>query len=253
MIPRTVVTSHPTMDFPLPDSQSAKQDRMRALFDGIAHRYDFLNHFLSSGFDILWRKRLIELLRPFKPGLMLDVATGTADVAIEAARSLGTKVIGVDISSRMLDRGRSKVLSLALQQQIDLRHGEAESLEFESNTFDAVTVAFGVRNFANIPKGLSEMYRVLKPKGVVAVLEFSRPATFPFRNIYGFYFRRILPFVGGLVSSHRASYEYLPESVRQFPDGSEFLEIVESVGFSKGEAHPLTFGIATIYVYTKSV
>jgi demethylmenaquinone methyltransferase/2-methoxy-6-polyprenyl-1,4-benzoquinol methylase len=240
------------MDFPLPEPQSPQHDRIRALFDHIAHRYDFLNHFLSSGFDILWRKRLVALLRPYRPNLILDVATGTADVAIEAARALGARVIGVDISTRMLDLGRSKVLTGGLKNQVDLRPGTAEHLEFDANSFDAVTVAFGVRNFADIRQGLSEMLRVLKPGGVAAILEFSRPQSFPFRHIYNFYFHHILPRIGGLISKHRASYEYLPESVRHFPDRKEFLEIVKTVGFSEGDIHPLTLGIATIYVGTKN-
>lgn len=252
MIPRIAAVNNPLMNRPLPERQATRQEYVRSLFDGIASHYDFLNHVLSSGFDILWRKRAISLLRDYHPQLILDVATGTADFAVEAARALGAKVVGIDISVPMLALGRTKVTQKGLNQLISLKQGQAESLEAADNTFDAITVAFGVRNFSDIDQGLGEMFRVLKPNGTVLILEFSKPKTFPFRQIYGFYFRHIVPLVGGLISKNRASYDYLPRSVREFPDDMEFLQLLQSVGFSDTRQIRLTFGISTIYLGTKT-
>ncbi len=251
MIPRILAISYPPMNPPPPKGQPARQEYVRSLFDGIAAHYDFLNHLLSLGFDILWRRRAIRLLQEFRPQFVLDVATGTADLAIEAARRLGAKVDGIDISDEMLTLGRTKVAERRLEQQVSLKRGNAESLDFENKTIDAVTVAFGVRNFANVRQGLAEMHRVLKQNGVALILEFSRPRIFPFRQIYGFYFRRILPFVGGLVSKNRESYDYLPRSVNEFPDDLAFIELLHSAGFGKTKQYRLTFGIVTIYLSTK--
>ncbi len=218
------------------------------MFDGIAHRYDFLNHFLSGGIDILWRRRAIRTLEARHPAKVLDVATGTADFAIEAAKTLRASVIGVDISDEMLALGREKIRRLGLSDAVSLKRGKAESLDFPDETFDAVTVAFGVRNFADVQRGLREMCRVLRPGGVAVILEFSQPRTPIVRSLYGFYFERILPWIGGIVSSNRASYEYLPSSVLQFPDGTEFLRILQGAGFALTKWHPLTMGIASIYL-----
>lgn len=239
------------MNPPLPEGTPAQQEYVRSLFDGIATHYDFLNHFLSSGIDVLWRKRAIRLLRETKPRHILDVATGTADFAIESARTLDAMVVGIDISNEMLKLGKKKVLRKGLQQLVVLQQGRVETLEFEDNTFDAVTVAFGVRNFSDVRTGLQEMKRVLKVGGTAVILEFSRPRVFPFSVIYQFYFQRVLPLVAGLVSDNRGSYEYLPRSVGQFPDDAEFLEILRSAGYSNTRQHRLTFGIATIYLGTK--
>ena len=251
MIPRILAISYPPMNPPFPEGQSARQEYVRTLFDGIATRYDFLNHFLSSGFDILWRKRAIRLLRELQPQLILDVATGTADFAIEAARTLGAKVDGIDISTEMLTLGKTKIKLRGLEHQVSLKLGSAESLDYEDKTFDAVTVAFGVRNFSDVRQGLTEMHRVLKQNGVALILEFSKPRNFPFRQIYGFYFRRILPFIGGAISKDRESYDYLPRSVNEFPDGSAFIRLLHSAGFAGTKQYRLTFGIATIYLGTK--
>lgn len=236
---------------PIPDAQSEKQEYVLSLFDGIAHRYDFLNHLLSFGFDIFWRKRSVQLLVNHKPQFVLDLATGTADLAIEAAVTLNAAVVGIDISDEMLMIGKEKVQRRGLADRVTLQRGRAEALEFDSNSFDAATVAFGVRNYANVGQGLREMYRILRPGGVALVLEFSKPKIFPFNALYGLYFRRILPFIGGLVSKNRASYEYLPNSVREFPDGRDFLVLLESAGFTKTVSYPQTMGIATIYLGVK--
>ena len=253
MVPRISAISHPQMIPPVFEEKSTKQEYVRSLFDGIASHYDFLNHFLSSGFDILWRRHAIRFLRESHPRLILDVATGTADLAIEAARSLGASVIGIDISNQMLSLGRRKISQKGLIELISLRPGNAESLEFEDNMFDAVTVAFGVRNFSDAGKGLTEMHRVLKPGGMAVILEFSKPRIFPVRQIYNLYFERILPFLGGVISESRESYDYLPNSVREFPDNTRFLELLHSVGYSNTRQHRLTFGIATIYLGTKAL
>jgi demethylmenaquinone methyltransferase/2-methoxy-6-polyprenyl-1,4-benzoquinol methylase len=252
MTPGSAAIAYLLMNPPIPEGQSIKQEYVRSLFDGIASHYDFLNHFLSSGFDILWRRRAIQFLKERHPRTVLDIATGTADLAIEAAQSLGASVIGVDISRKMLTIGKAKVSHKGLDELITLTEGNAESLVFEDSTFDAVTVGFGVRNFSDIRLGLAEMYRVLKPNGTALILEFSRPRTLMFRHLYNFYFDRILPFIGGIVSKRRESYEYLPKSVKDFPDDKAFLGLLTSIGYSDTRQYRLTFGIATIYLGTKA-
>jgi demethylmenaquinone methyltransferase/2-methoxy-6-polyprenyl-1,4-benzoquinol methylase len=252
MIPRTPAIVYPAMKSPLLQAQPQKEEFVRSLFDGIAHRYDLLNHLLSCGFDILWRKQAIQLLLVHKPSSVLDLATGTADLAIEAANTLNAAVTGIDISDKMLDIGRKKVQRQGLADRVRLRRGRAEALEFAGESFDAVTAAFGVRNFADVGQGLREMHRVLRPGGTILVLEFSMPTGFLFGRLYAFYFQRILPVVGGLVSRSRSSYQYLPNSVQQFPDGQDFLELLRLAGFAETASYPLTMGIATIYVGTKT-
>jgi demethylmenaquinone methyltransferase / 2-methoxy-6-polyprenyl-1,4-benzoquinol methylase len=251
MIPRISTVTYPSMNLPLPEGEPSKQDYIRSLFDGIAPHYDFLNHFLSSGIDILWRRRAIRLLRDFRPQSILDVATGTADLAIEAARSLGSNVIGVDISNEMLALGRKKILEKGVAPFISLKLGAAESLDFGNGAFDAVTVAFGVRNFSDVRRGLTEMHRVLRPGGIAMILEFSKPRAFPMRQLYNAYFHLVLPMLAGLVSKNRASYEYLPKSVKEFPDDKAFLALLDSIGYTNTVQYRLTFGIATIYLGTK--
>ncbi len=241
------------MESPFPQAQPDKAEYVRSLFDGIARRYDLLNHLLSCGFDILWRKRAIRLLLERHPRLILDLATGTADLAIEAAKTLGAIVTGVDISDHMLAIGREKVRRLGLKDRVLLSKGRAETLDVETNSFDAVTVAFGVRNFADVGRGLQEMYRVLRPGGTVLVLEFSKPNAMLLGSLYRFYFLRILPVIGGWVSRSRSSYQYLPNSVQEFPDGEDFLSLLRSAGFTETLSHPLTMGIATIYTGRKIV
>ncbi len=224
---------------------------MRFLFDSIAYRYDLLNHLLSGGVDFYWRRRAVEHLVSLQPKVILDVATGTADFAIATLRLHPERVVGVDIAEEMLRLGRVKLKKRNLDKLITLRSGEAESLPFENGSFDAAIVAFGARNFEHLEKGLSEMCRVLRKGGKIVVLEFSKPTVFPFKQLYFFYFRTVLPLIGKLISKHREAYDYLPESVMKFPAGSEFLEILQKVGFVSVKEERLTFGIATVYVGTK--
>lgn len=224
---------------------------VQTLFNGIAHRYDLLNHLLSMGFDIYWRRKAIARLARTRPGTILDVATGTGDFAIAALRTHPRSVVGVDIAENMLALGRKKIARKGLDDHITLKTGDAETLEFPPNTFDAVTVAFGVRNFENLEDGLRGMFRVLRPGGTIIILEFSRPRRTPLRQAYSFYFRTILPRIGRAVSSHEEAYTYLPDTVMQFPEGTEFLSILETVGFSCTAAERLTGGIVTIYSGTK--
>jgi demethylmenaquinone methyltransferase/2-methoxy-6-polyprenyl-1,4-benzoquinol methylase len=233
--------------------QRRKYDRayVQSLFDGIAPRYDALNHLLSFGLDIVWRRKAIKLLRPHRPERILDCATGTGDLAIEAARLAPRRIVGIDVSEAMLKIAREKVEKRHLGDLIELRLGEAEHLEFGSDSFDAVTVAFGVRNYHDLHRGLAEMARVLRPGGVALILEFSRPRRFPVKQLYALYSKHILPIVGGLISKRRDAYEYLPSTVGEFPDGKDFLRLVQAAGFASAVERRLTFGIATIYLASK--
>lgn len=223
------------------------------MFDRIANSYDFLNHFLSLGIDIYWRVRAIELLRKSNPKKILDVATGTADLGIAAVKLNPQKIIGIDISEKMLEIGKKKIHKLGLDHKIELILGDCENLPFKDNYFDAITVGFGVRNFENLKKGLSEMYRVLDKNGTVVILEFSKPKKFPLNYIFNFYFKNILPIVGKIISKDKEAYAYLPESVQKFPDGKDFLNIMKEVGFSNLKQIPLTFGIVSVYIGKKLV
>jgi demethylmenaquinone methyltransferase / 2-methoxy-6-polyprenyl-1,4-benzoquinol methylase len=237
---------------PYKEDDAAKKTQVARMFDSISWRYDFLNHFLSVGVDIYWRRRAMRELKALKPKLILDVATGTGDLAIQAIKSLDPeKVIGVDISTGMMDIGRKKIEEKGLSKKIELRRGDSENLPFEENKFDAVIVAFGVRNFENLEKGLAEMLRVLKPGGKMVVLEFSKPDRFPFREFYGLYFRFVVPVVGRMVSKDKSAYDYLPESVHAFPRGKTFTGILDRLGFKNTSCKPLTFGISSIYTGTK--
>lgn len=221
------------------------------MFDNIAHRYDFLNHFLSAGIDIQWRKKVRRLLAPHHPKQILDVATGTGDLAVELVKLKPDHIVGVDISEGMLNIGKEKIIRKKLVKIITLEVGDSENLRFENSTFDAVTVAFGVRNFENLQAGLKEMNRVLKPGATVAILEFSKPKKFPFKSIYQFYFKFILPGFGKIVSKDNEAYTYLPESVQQFAEDAAFLKEMETAGFRNNKQQRLTFGIATLYSGTK--
>jgi demethylmenaquinone methyltransferase/2-methoxy-6-polyprenyl-1,4-benzoquinol methylase len=232
---------------PYKDNNAGKKEQVADMFNNISHRYDLLNRVLSFGIDIIWRKRAIKQLKPYQPKLILDIATGTGDFAIEALSLNPDKVIGVDISSGMLEVGKQKMLRKNLQDKVELRLGDSEKLLFEDNFFDAVTVAFGVRNFENLEKGLRDMYRVLKPGGSVVILEFSKPRHFPVKQAYGFYSKYVLPTVGKVVSKDSSAYTYLPESVQEFPDGKNFTDILEKVGFKSTKCISLTFGISSIY------
>ena len=232
-------------------SEQSKKQQVESMFDNIAGNYDFLNHFLSAGIDVLWRKKAIRLLQQYKPKKILDVATGTADFAIEALTLNPDKITGIDLSEKMLEIGRKKITEKKLEHKIELLKGDSENLPFEYNVFDAVTVAFGVRNFENLEKGIAEIYRVLNKKGILVVLEFSKPTTIGIKQVYNFYFSCILPLFGRMVSKDNRAYTYLPESVQSFPDGSAFLQVLEKTGFKSLKQISLTFGIASIYIGEK--
>lgn len=221
------------------------------MFDAIAPRYDFLNQLLSLGIHKGWRKKAIKLLQQQKPKTILDIATGTADFAIEAIKLNPDKIVGVDISEGMLKLGIEKINKLGLQNKIELKTGDSENLPFADNSFDAITVGFGVRNFENLEKGIADIYRVLNPNGMLVILEFSKPTLFPVKQIYNFYFRYITPVVGKLFSNDSSAYTYLPESVNAFPAGEDFLKILTTAGFKHTKALSVTFGIATIYSANK--
>jgi len=236
---------------PYKDKDLSKKEQVALMFDNISPRYDLLNHLLSLGIDVRWRKRAIQLLEGFQPKYILDIATGTGDFAIEALKVNPEKIIGIDISNGMLDQGRQKIEKMLLQNKIELFQGDSENLQFKDNKFDAVIVAFGVRNFQNLEVGLTEMLRVLIPGGVAVILEFSKPDHFPFKQVYNFYFKKILPFIGKKISKDHSAYTYLPESVQAFPEGDDFLKLLEKVGFIKTQCIPLTFGISSIYLGEK--
>jgi len=236
---------------PYKEKEAGKKEQVAEMFNNISKRYDFLNHFLSLGIDILWRKKAIRLLKKDQPKQILDVATGTGDFAIEALALNPDRIVGVDISSGMLEMGRQKMKKKGVDHIIDMQMGDSEKLLFDDNTFDAAIVAFGVRNFENLKQGLSDMCRVLKSGGKIVVIEFSRPKRFPMKQLYNFYFKSILPIIGKLISKDQSAYTYLPESVEAFPDGQDFLNILTEVGFKNVECRPLTFGISSIYIGQK--
>jgi len=238
-------------DYPA-NSNEDKRAAVESMFDSIAWRYDFLNHFLSFNFDRLWRRRAVRLIsKSFKSPYILDVATGTGDLAITAMKLKPRKIVGLDISKKMLELGIEKVSKKGYSDIIELRYGDSEKIPFEENIFDVAMVAFGVRNFSDPVKGLSEMRRVLRDKGMIMVLEFSKPSGFPFKPLYNFYFRNILPLFGKLFSKDKAAYRYLPDSVMKFPDNEEFLQLLVQAGFSNTDQIKLTGGVASIYTGIK--
>ncbi len=224
---------------------------VKSLFNRIAPYYDFLNHFLSLGIDIQWRRRGVKLLREYRPRTILDVATGTADLALEACRPPVEKIYGIDLSPEMLRLAKTKIDRRGLSGKIVVEEGAAEHLRFPDASFDAAMVAFGIRNFSDLQGGLREMFRVLHPGGAIMILEFSKPRSTPFREIYSFYFTRILPRLGGFISKSPEAYQYLPSTVLSFPDGENMLKILTAVGFVGAFQQPLTLGIATIYIAEK--
>lgn len=236
---------------PYKDQHLRKKEQVAKMFNNIAHKYDFLNRFLSMGIDVYWRKKAITLLKPHNPKVILDIATGTGDFALEAMRLKPQKIVGVDISLGMIEHGIKKIQKKHLENTIELRLGDSEKLDFQDNTFDAVTVSFGVRNFENLKQGLKEIKRVLKPNGTLVVLEFSQPESSPFKEIYNFYFMNILPKFGKAISKDSAAYDYLPESVQHFPYGQAFVKILNELGFQNTQCRPLTFGISSIYMAQK--
>ncbi|MDF2436128.1 MAG: ubiquinone biosynthesis methyltransferase UbiE [Bacteroidota bacterium] len=236
---------------PYKDSSSGKKEQVAEMFNNIAPKYDFLNQVLSLGIHKGWRKKAITMLGTEKPHTILDIATGTGDFAIEAMRIHPEKIVGVDISEGMLKLGVEKIRKLGLSDKIALQRGDSENLLFSNESFDAVTVGFGVRNFENLDKGISDIYRVLKRKGTLIVLEFSKPRAFPVKQLYKFYSKYVTPTVGRIFSKDTAAYSYLPESVNAFPDGEDFLNVLKKAGFKSTRATTVAFGIATIYFAKK--
>jgi demethylmenaquinone methyltransferase/2-methoxy-6-polyprenyl-1,4-benzoquinol methylase len=233
---------------PYQESGDSKKEQVARMFDNIAHKYDFLNHFFSLGIDIRWRKKAIKMLEGYKSQHILDVATGTGDMAFELLKLNPVNITGVDISVGMLDVGRKKISERKLNEKMDFVTGDSENLQFPDEQFDIVTVSFGARNFENLHAGLKDMHRVTKKGGKVCVLEFSQPQAFPLKQIYSFYFKHIMPRVGKLVSKDEAAYTYLPESVQAFPFGEAFAEELRRAGFSDVNIKPVTGGIASIYI-----
>jgi demethylmenaquinone methyltransferase/2-methoxy-6-polyprenyl-1,4-benzoquinol methylase len=236
---------------PYKNSTESKKEQVATMFNNIAPKYDFLNQLLSLGIHKGWRKKTIQLIAHNQPKNILDIATGTGDFAIEAMKLNPDRVIGIDISEGMLKLGVEKIKKLNLQDKVDLKLGDSENLPFDNNSFDAVTVGFGVRNFENLEKGIHEIYRVINHGGTFAVLEFSKPKKIPIKQLYNFYFKYITPAVGKLFSKDASAYTYLPESVKAFPDGEAFLTILRNAGFKDCKSIPVTFGIASIYIGTK--
>ncbi|MFK8058142.1 MAG: bifunctional demethylmenaquinone methyltransferase/2-methoxy-6-polyprenyl-1,4-benzoquinol methylase UbiE [Saprospiraceae bacterium] len=242
---------NPYSDSAASKGEETKKKQVERMFDNISQYYDVLNRVLTLGIDTIWRKKAVNLL-PQKPGLyVMDMATGTADVALEIIKQRkDARVLGIDISNDMLKVGREKINKKALSSQIELITGASEAIDYPDNTFDAATVSFGVRNFEDTIGGLSEMRRVIKPGGKIIVLEFSRIRTFPFKQAFNLYFGRILPWIGKVWSSDPRAYSYLYESVQAFPDGKEFGNLLESAGFVKPSWQALTLGICTVYTAT---
>lgn len=237
---------------PYKSLEKSKKEQVELMFDNISGNYDLLNRVLSFGIDTVWRKKAIAYLKPLQPKQLVDIATGTGDFAFEAYKQLKPdKIIGVDLSEGMLSLGRKKITAKGLDTVMEFIKGDSEGLPLKDNNFDAATVAFGVRNFENLKKGLADIYRTLKPGGMLVVLEFSKPKQFPVMQLYGFYNKFILPGVGKMVSKDASAYTYLPESVAAFPEGKDFLNIMESVGFNNNFEKRLTFGICSIYTGRK--
>ncbi len=233
------------------NNEVSKKKQVTAMFDNIAPTYDKLNRIMSIGIDISWRKKAIRMLKKYNPRIIADIATGTGDFAVEALALNPEKVIGIDISPGMLEIGKQKMERLNLSNQIEMRLGDSERLVLEDNTMDAVTVGFGVRNFEDLKKGMSEILRVLRPGGAVAILEPSFPTRFPLKQLFNIHFNIITPFIGKIISGDNSAYKYLPESVGAFPNGQKFLDICKEVGFVNGVYIPLTFGICSLYIIEK--
>jgi demethylmenaquinone methyltransferase/2-methoxy-6-polyprenyl-1,4-benzoquinol methylase len=237
---------------PFRNSNETKKKQVEKMFDKIAFRYDFLNRFLSLGIDVGWRKKAIKMLVPFHPKEILDVATGTGDFAITCHEMLHPqKITGIDISDGMLEIGRKKVAEAGLEKKIELLHGDSEEMIFSDNTFDAVTVAFGVRNFEDLEKGLSEIKRVLKPGGKLIILECTKPSLPFIKQLYSFYMRFITPKIGKIIAKNNDAYTYLNNSVLQFPEKENFIHILKQSAYRNTFYKTLTLGICTIYCAEK--
>lgn len=236
---------------PYKDSDLGKKEQVAKMFDNISKEYDGLNRVISFGIDIKWRKKVVEIIEKTNPNSILDIATGTGDLAINLAQTKASKIIGLDISEGMLEVGRKKIRKLNLDNTIEMVFGDSEKIPFKENSFDAITVAFGVRNFENLEKGLSEIYRVLKTGGTFAVLETSVPTKTPYKQGYYFYATKILPLIGKLFSKDKSAYKYLSDSAATFPYGEAFNNILQKIGFIAIENKPQTFGVASIYIAKK--
>jgi demethylmenaquinone methyltransferase/2-methoxy-6-polyprenyl-1,4-benzoquinol methylase len=232
------------------NSLESKKDQVKHMFNMIASKYDFLNHTLSLGMDYVWRKKAIKKILN-NPKEILDIATGTADFAISAAKHTQANITGIDISDQMIYVGNKKIQQKKLNNRIKLSIEDSENLPYLDNSYDAITAGFGVRNFENLEKGLSEIHRVVKKNGYVVILEPSTPKAFPLKQIFSIYFQKILPFIGSLVSKDKSAYSYLPNSVKSFPEGDDFLKILNKQGFSKTNYYPLSFGIVSMYIAIK--
>ena len=232
------------------NTTEGKKKQVTKMFDNIAGSYDFLNHTLSLGMDNIWRKIAIKKLTN-NPATILDIATGTGDFAISASKYTNANITGIDISQGMLDVGIKKITKKELTDRIKLQLADSENLPFKDNSYDAITAGFGVRNFEDLKKGLSEMHRTLKEGGIVAILEPSEPSSFPLKQLYNLYFHHILPFIGGIISKDKNAYTYLPDSVSAFPSGKDFLVELEKVGFKNCKHIPLTLGIVSLYIAIK--
>lgn len=236
---------------PYKDSSLSKKEQVTRMFDNISGKYDGLNRVISFGIDIKWRKKVVNIIGATKPNNILDIATGTGDLAISFASTSAEKIVGLDLSPGMLEVGKEKVSRLNLDDKIEMVIGDSEALPFDSGSFDAVSVAFGVRNFENLEKGLSEIYRVLKPGGIFVVLETSVPTKAPYKQGYQFYTNAILPVIGKVFSKDKSAYSYLSKSASLFPHGEAFNNILRKIGFINVEDKPQTFGAASIYVASK--
>lgn len=233
---------------PYGQTAGSKKQQVAQMFDNISARYDLLNHAFSLGIDVMWRRRAVKMLAAAKPQRILDIATGTGDFAVEAARILKPQeVIGIDISDGMLTIGRQKMAKQGLTNIVTMQLGDAEHLPFADNSFDAITVGFGVRNFENLERGLGEMHRVLKPGGTAIILEPAAPTVFPLKQLFRLYFYHVLPAIGRLASRDKSAYSYLQESVRHFPNGADFLAVCTRVGYRAVTFVPLTLGICSLY------
>lgn len=236
---------------PYKDSDSSKKEQVAQMFDTISSEYDNLNRVISFGIDVSWRKKIVKMVASKNPKLLLDVATGTGDLAILLSQTNAEKIIGLDISAGMLEVGKQKIAQKNLSNKIEMVLGDSEKIPFEDNTFDAITVAFGIRNFENLESGLAEIYRVLKPNGQFIILETSVPEKFPFKQGYHFYTKNILPLIGRLFSKDKVAYKYLSDSASIFPYGERLNNILRNIGFIDVKNLPQTFGVATIYSASK--
>ncbi|NNK20760.1 MAG: bifunctional demethylmenaquinone methyltransferase/2-methoxy-6-polyprenyl-1,4-benzoquinol methylase UbiE [Flavobacteriaceae bacterium] len=236
---------------PYKDSSQGKKEQVTTMFDTISGEYDGLNRVISFGIDVKWRKKVVGILKTKSPDKILDIATGTGDLAINLVETGASRIVGLDISKGMLEVGKSKVVRKKLEGKVEMIVGDSENLHFEDDSFDAVTVAFGVRNFENLEKGLAEIYRVLKPKGTLVILETSVPSKTPFKQGYKFYSKYVLPAIGKIFSKDRSAYQYLSDSASVFPHGREFNNILGKIGFIGMENKPQTFGVASIYIASK--